>query len=146
MKTIQEKIDLKSEKQIDFIDVTDEVEHVLEKSGIKSGQIVVFSPHTTAGIAINDNEVMLIQDLSRTLYRLVPVDERYDHDVFELSKENKSDGRSNGHSHCKNIILGASETIPVQNGEMQLGGKQKIFFVELDGSRERDFIVQAMGE
>lgn len=146
MKIIQEKIDLKSEKQIDFMDVTNDVEHILEKSGIKNGQVLVFSPHTTAGIAINDKEPMLLQDFSRILYRLVPVDERYDHDVFEISRQNKSDGRSNGHSHCKNLVLGSSETIPVLDGEMQLGGKQNIFFVELDGSRDRDFVVQVMGE
>ena len=146
MKIMQEKIKVKSEKVIDFVDVTQDVDDVLHKSGVRSGQVLVFSPHTTAGLALNDSEPMLIQDMTRTLNRLIPVDERFDHDLFELSKNNKSDGRSNGHSHCKNILLGTSETIPVIEGEMQLGNKQKIFFIELDGARERDFIVQITGE
>ncbi len=146
MKIIQEKIELKSEKPIDFINVTQDVDDVLHGSGIKNGQVLVFSPHTTAGLAVNDSEPMLIQDLTRTLNRLIPIDERFDHDLFELSKNNKSDGRSNGHSHCKNILLGTSEVIPVLDGEMQLGEKQSIFFIELDGSRKRDFIVQVIGE
>ena len=146
MKIIQERIDLKSNKTIEFIDITQKVEDFLHSSQMQNGQILIFAPHTTAGLALNDSEPMLIQDLSRTLNRLIPVDERYDHDLFELSKANKSDGRSNGHSHCKNIILNNSEVIPVKNGEMQLGEKQHIFFIELDGSRSRDFIVQVMGE
>lgn len=146
MKIEQERIKLKSTKSIEFINITQSVEDVFHKSGIMNGQVLIFSPHTTAGLALNDSEPMLIQDFTRTLNRLIPVDERFDHDLFELSKSNKSDGRSNGHSHCKNIILVNSEVIPVLNGEMQLGGKQSIFFIELDGARERDFIVQITGE
>jgi secondary thiamine-phosphate synthase enzyme len=146
MKIIQEKVELKSEKSIDLIDVTNEVDDIVHKSGIKNGQVLVFSPHTTAGLTLNDSEPMLIQDLTRTLNKLIPIDERFDHDLFELSKNNKSDGRSNGHSQCKNLLLGSSEVIPILDSEIQLGEKQKIFFVELDGARERDFIVQIMGE
>lgn len=146
MKIVQEKIAVESKKSVDFINVTQEVDDVLHKSGIKNGQALIFSPHTTAGITLNDSEPMLIQDLTRTLNKLVPIDERFDHDLFELSKNNKSDGRSNGHSHCKNILIESSEVVPVLNGELQLGEKQKIFFVEFDGARKRDFIVQIMGD
>jgi secondary thiamine-phosphate synthase enzyme len=146
MKIKKEKISISTQKQIEFVDVTEKVEEVVEKSGIKAGQVLVFAPHSTASLVINHNENMLLQDMSRILYRLVPVDERYDHDTFELTNKNKSDGRSNGHSHCKNMILGASETIPLEKGEMLLGERQNIFFVEFDGGRERDFIVQILGE
>lgn len=140
------KIEVQSEKQLEFIDVTSEVEEFVENSGIKEGNVLVFSPHTTGAIVINHNEAMLLQDMTRILYKMVPVDERYSHDMFELTKHNKSDGRSNGHSHCKNMVLGSSEVIPVLNGELQIGPKQSIFFVELDGARKRDFLVQVMGE
>ncbi|MFO7806845.1 MAG: secondary thiamine-phosphate synthase enzyme YjbQ [Candidatus Moraniibacteriota bacterium] len=146
MKIKNEKISISTQKQIEFVEITEKVEDIIEKSGIKNGQVLVFSPHSTASISMNHNEDMLLQDMSRILYRLVPVDERYDHDVFELSNKNKSDGRSNGHSHCKNIILGSSEAIPLKEGEMMLGDRQNIFFVEFDGGRERDFIVQVLGE
>jgi secondary thiamine-phosphate synthase enzyme len=113
---------------------------------VQNGQVLVFSPHTTAGVAINQNESLLLQDFQRLLYRLVPVDERYSHDLFELKTNTKSDGRSNGHAHCKNLIIGVSETVPIENGKMLLGERQSIFLVEMDGARARDFVVQVMGE
>ena len=146
MKTKTKKIDIQTEKQLEFIDITSMVEEVLESAGASCGTVTIFSPHTTGSIVVNHNEPMLLQDMTRILYKLVPIDERYSHDMFELTKHNKSDGRSNGHSHCKNMILGASESIPFQNGQMLLGEKQSVFFVELDGGRKRDFIVQVVGD
>ena len=146
MTTKIKRIELQSEKQLEFIDVTNLVEEAVETSGVKNGVVTVFSPHTTCGIVINHNESLLIQDMARTLYKLVPIDERYSHDMFELTNESKSDGRSNGHSHCKNLLLGCSESIPFEKGELLLGERQNIFFVELDGARKRDFIIQIMGE
>jgi len=146
MKVFTKTIEIKTEKQLEFIDVTSKVVEALDESGAKEGFVLVYSPHSTASIAINHNEPMLTQDLTRMLYKLIPIDERYGHDMFELTKQSKSDGRSNGHSHCKNIILGTSESIPFQKGELILSSKQNIFFVELDGARKRDFIVQVTGE
>lgn len=146
MGTKTKKIELQTEKQLEFIDVTSMVEEVVEGSGIKSGTVTVFSPHTTGSIVVNHNEPMLLQDMTRMLYKLVPIDERYSHDMFELTKHNKSDGRSNGHSHCKSMFLGSSESIPFEKGQLLLGDRQNIFFVELDGGRKRDFIVQVIGE
>ena len=146
MKIKTQKIDVQSEKQIEFIDVTSMVEEVIEEAEVKNGIVSVFSPHTTGAIVINHNEPMLLQDMTRALYKISPIDERYSHDMFELTKHNKSDGRSNGHSHCKSMILGSSETVPVEKGELILGSRQSIFFVELDGARKRDFVVQVIGE
>ncbi len=145
MKIKSKKIEFATEKQVDFLDVTKKIEEFIEKTGIKNGVVTVFSPHTTSSIIINHNEEMLKQDLMRVLYRLIPIDERYAHDMFELTNKTKSDGRSNGHSHCKVMLLGSSESIPLEKGEMVLGEKQSIFFVELDGARSRDFVVHVMG-
>ena len=145
MKIYKQKIELQTMTQIEFIDITQKVEAVIESSGIREGQVLVFSQHTTSGIAINHNEAMLIQDFMRTLYRIVPVSDRYSHDLFELNRAVTSDGRSNGHSHCKAILLGASQTVPIEKGKMDLSQKQSIFFVEMDGSRKRDYIVQVIG-
>lgn len=146
MKIIKKTINIQTEKQIEFVNITDQTEDFVEKSGVKKGQVQVFVSHTTAAIAINHDEPMLIQDLTRMLFKFAPINERYSHDMFELTKGSQSDGRSNAHSHCKNIILGCSETIPVENGKLALGEKQSIFFVELDGARQRDYILQVMGE
>ena len=145
MKIYKQKIDLQTTTQIEFIDITHQVEEVIESSGIREGQVLIFSQHTTSGIVINHNESMLIQDFMRTLYRLVPVSDRYSHDLFELNRAATSDGRSNGHSHCKAILLGASQTVPIEKGKMDLSEKQSIFFVEMDGARKRDYLVQVIG-
>jgi secondary thiamine-phosphate synthase enzyme len=142
----KQTIKKESRSQIEFIDITEDVNEVVKDSQVKNGQVLVFSPHATASIAINENETLLLQDFQRLLYRMVPIDERYSHDLFELKKVPRSDGRSNGHSHCKDLILGVSETVPIEDGKMLLGAHQNIFFVEMDGGRKRDIIIQVIGE
>ena len=145
MKIYKQKVQVKSTTQIEFIDITEKVEEVIEKSGIREGQVLVYSPHTTASIVVNHNEAMLIQDFMTILYRLVPVSDRYSHDLFELNRATSSDGRSNGHSHCKTMLLGVSETVPIEKGKMMLTEKQSVFLVEMDGARTRDVVVQVLG-
>ncbi|MBP7811645.1 MAG: secondary thiamine-phosphate synthase enzyme YjbQ [Candidatus Moranbacteria bacterium] len=145
MKIHREQIDLESKTQIQFMDITDQVQEIIDRSGIREGQVLIYVPHTTMGVAINHNESMLLQDFMRIFYRLVPVDDQYTHDLFELKRDSMSDGRSNGHSHCKAILLGNSEMIPVEKGKMRLMEQQNIFAVEFDGSRKRDVLIQVIG-
>ncbi|MFZ2299749.1 MAG: secondary thiamine-phosphate synthase enzyme YjbQ [Candidatus Moraniibacteriota bacterium] len=145
MKIHKERIDLESKTQIEFLDITDRVQEIVDRSGVREGQVLVYVPHTTMGVAINHNESMLLQDFMRILYKIVPVDAQYSHDLFELKRGNTSDGRSNGHSHCKSILLGNSETIPVEKGKLILTERQNIFAVEFDGSRKRDVFIQVIG-
>jgi secondary thiamine-phosphate synthase enzyme len=145
MKIHQKTINIKSTTQIEFIDITNQVDEIIDGSGIRSGQVLIYSPHTSASIIVNHNETMLMQDFMRVLYRLVPINDKYSHDIFELKNANKSDGRSNGHSHCKSMLLGVSETLPIEKGKMLLTDKQSIFMVEFDGARTRDVIIQIIG-
>lgn len=145
IKVYKQKIDLESTTQIEFMDITEKVNEVIEQSGIREGNVTVYSPHTTMSVVTNHNEPMLLQDFMRVLYKLVPMDDRYSHDLFELRKGSKSDGRSNGHSHCKSLILGVSQTVPLDKGRMMLTDKQSIFALEFDGSRKRDIIIQVIG-
>jgi len=145
IKIYKQKIDFESTTQIEFMDITEKVQDIVEKSGIRQGQALIFVPHTTMAVAINHNEPMLMQDFMRVLYKLVPMDDRYSHDLFELKKNSKSDGRSNGNSHCKSLLLGSSETVPVEGGKLLIRGLQSIFAIEFDGARKRDVIVQVMG-
>ncbi len=145
MKIHREKISFKSTAQIEFIDITTDVQRVVDNSGIRDGNVHVFMQHTTMGVVINHNEPMLLQDFMRTLFRLVPIEERYSHDLFELKRNNKTDGRSNGHSHCKAMLVGASVYVPVENGKILLSDIQSIFAVEFDGSRNRDAIISVNG-
>lgn len=145
MKVYNQKIEIKSASQIEFIDITDKIEEIIGNSGVREGQVLVYSPHTSASIVINHNEPMLIQDFMRILYRLVPMGDRYSHDLFEIGRAKTSDGRSNGHSHCKSLLLGVSETLPIEKGKIMLTEKQSIFLVELDGARTRNVIAQVIG-
>jgi secondary thiamine-phosphate synthase enzyme len=145
MKIHRKKIEIKSTAQIEFLDITEKVNEVVSDSGIREGQVTIYSPHTTASIMVNHNETMLLQDFMRTLYKLVPVSDRYSHDLFELNREKASDGRSNGHSHCKAMLLSSSENIPVEKGHMMLSETQSVFVVEMDGARTRDVVVQVIG-
>ncbi|EKE18833.1 MAG: hypothetical protein ACD_9C00218G0004 [uncultured bacterium] len=145
IKVHQQKIDLESKTQIEFFDVTSQIQDIIEVSGIREGNVVVFAPHTTMGVVINHNEPMLMQDFMRILYKMVPMDDRYSHDLFELRKTSKSDGRSNGHSHCKSFLTGVSQTVPIAKGKMLITEKQSVFVVEFDGARKRDVVVQVMG-
>jgi secondary thiamine-phosphate synthase enzyme len=145
IKIYKQKIELESRNQIEFFDVTEKVQEMIDTCGVREGNVVVFTPHTTMGVIINHNEPMLIQDFMRILYKLAPMDDRYSHDLFELRRGAKSDGRSNGHSHCKAFLTGVSQTIPIEKGKLLLNDKQSIFAVEFDGARNRDIIVQIMG-
>ncbi len=145
MKLYRRKIEIKSKSQIEFVDITDQVGEIVSDSGIREGQVLVYSPHTSASIVVNHNESMLVQDFMRVLYKLVPISDRYSHDLFEINKSRLSDGRSNGHSHCKSMLLGVSETLPIEKGKMILTERQNIFLAEMDGARKRDIIVQVIG-
>lgn len=145
MRIHKQTIAVESTTQIDFLDITDRVRDIVKESGIRQGQVIVFVQHTTMSVGINHNEPLLMQDFMRMLYRLAPVDDHYSHDLFELKKERPSDGRSNGHSHCKALLMGSSETILIERGELLLSSLQSIFAIEFDGARKRDVVVQVMG-
>lgn len=145
MSFYKEKISFKSSAEVEFIDITDAVQRVVDASGIREGHVLVFVQHTTMGIVINHNEPMLLQDFMRVLYHIAPQDERYSHDMFELRKNNKTDGRSNGHSHCKALVVGTHVFVPVEGGKVMLSNIQSIMAIDFDGARNRDAIVTVTG-
>lgn len=146
MKSKTEKLKLISKKQFEVIDITTQVESILRISGLNTGFVNIFVPHTTASVKINHNEPLLLQDIMKMLYHIAPVDINYSHDLFEIRTGVEVGERSNGHAHVKAFLLGSSETIPFAKNQMMLGEKQSIFFVELDGGRNREVVVQILGE
>jgi len=145
MKIYKQKFEFNTTTQMEFLDITDKVQEIIDNSGIREGQVVVYSPHTTMGIMLNHNEPMLLQDFLKVFHRLIPVDNQYSHDLFELRRGKMADGRSNGQAHCQTMLIGVSETIPIEKGKMMITEKQSIFAVEFDGARKRDLIIQAIG-
>ena len=129
-----------------FLDITEDVQAILHTSGVVSGQLSVYSQHTTASIILQENEPLLLDDLRDRLKAFAPADSYYRHNDFEIRTVNMHENEpENGHSHCQHIVLGTSETIPVINGELHLGEYQSIFLVELDDARDRTVCVSVLG-
>lgn len=130
----------------EFVDITDDVRQVLARSGVRDGIVAVFSRHTTAAIRINEAEPLLLQDMEAMLARIAPPNVYYRHNDLSIRTVNLTEDEDlNGHSHCQHLLMGASESIPVADGELLLGRWQRIFLVELDCPRPREVIVQVVG-
>ena len=146
MKVSSYRVSVESTKAPEFVDITDKVRAAVAEAGITMGIAVVYSTHTTAAIKINESEPLLMEDLERLLEHIAPKDGEYRHNDFAVRTVNMSDDESpNGHAHCQHLTLGASETIPIVGGQLQLGTYQRVFFIELDCPRTRQAIVQVMG-
>jgi short-chain Z-isoprenyl diphosphate synthase len=138
---------LQSTASPEFIDITDRVDAVVRNSGIWTGEVHLYTPHTSAGLTINENEPLLLEDMARFLDRLAPLDGEYGHNDFTIRTVNMNEDESkDGHSHCQRLVFNTSESIPVRDGRAQLGRWQRVFLVELDSARPRDVLVQVYGE
>jgi secondary thiamine-phosphate synthase enzyme len=137
---------VRTERAPQFVDITDRVRELVESAGVKRGIVTVFTRHTTAAVRINENEPLLLSDMEEFLKRVAPRELYYRHNDFSIRTENMTEDECpNAHAHCQHLILGASETIPVVEGELALGRWQRIFLVELDRPREREVCVQIIG-
>ncbi|MCD5416565.1 secondary thiamine-phosphate synthase enzyme YjbQ [Candidatus Bipolaricaulota bacterium] len=137
---------LTAQQAPELIDITAAVEEILERSAIQEGSLLVFSRHTTAAIEINENEPLLLRDMTSFLERMAPRENVYRHNDFIVRTVNMTEDECpNGHAHCQHLLLKTSETIPVVAGELLLGQWQRIFLIELDRPREREVIVQVQG-
>ncbi|MGB9980591.1 secondary thiamine-phosphate synthase enzyme YjbQ [Methanobacterium sp.] len=125
-----------SNKRVEIIDITQDINDILTKSKIKDGLINIFARHSTAGIVINENESGLVKDFQNAFESLIPENNNYLHDKID----------NNADSHIRSFFIGSSETIPIENGSLSLGTWQSVFFVELDGPRSRKFVITVVGE
>lgn len=146
MRTQVYYLGFESVKSPEFIDITDSIRDCVEKAGISTGFVVVYSKHTTASIKINENEPLLLQDMEQFLERMSPRNGEYKHNDFKIRTVNMTEDECpNGHAHCQHLLLGTSETIPIVDGAMQFGRWQSIFLIELDHPRAREVVVQVLG-
>jgi secondary thiamine-phosphate synthase enzyme len=141
-----ESIEVHTNTAPEFIDLTERVASVVARSGVGEGLAVVFSRHTTAAITINEHEPLLLEDMAQFLERLAPRAADYRHNDFTVRTINMTEDESpNGHAHCLQLVLGASQTVPIRDGRLVLGQWQRIFLVELDHARPREAVVQTLG-
>jgi secondary thiamine-phosphate synthase enzyme len=145
--TSLQRLALETHEPIEFLDITREVADAARSAGVRDGVVTIFSRHTTAAVRIQEDEPLLLEDLRRFLRRLAPSRDHYQHNDFRVRTVHMhEDERPNGHAHCLQLLLGTSETVPVLDGELQLGTWQRIFLVELDGPRpRREVLVQVLG-
>ena len=117
-----------------MVDITGEVQSALRAAGLQDGVCVVFVPHTTAGVTINENaDPDVVRDILATLARVVPEHGQYTH----------SEGNSD--AHVKASLMGFSVEVVVEDGRLQLGTWQGIYFCEFDGPRTRQVWVKPIG-
>ncbi len=145
MRCLTETFRIQTQRGPQFIDITDQVAEVVRKAAIANGFVVVFSRHTTAAVRINENCPHLLQDMEEMLRRLAPPEGEYKHNIYAHAFSQNGE-RPNGHAHCQHLLLGASEAVPVVGGRLLLGQWQRIFLVELDHGRDREVVVQLIGE
>jgi secondary thiamine-phosphate synthase enzyme len=120
-------------RRTEFIDITPDVQKALDRSGLKDGLVIVFVPHTTAGVTINEGADPSVQeDILNSLNRVIPSQGTYRH------------GEGNSPAHIKASLMGSSVTVMVEQGRLLLGTWQAIFFCEFDGPRSRKFFFQAL--
>jgi secondary thiamine-phosphate synthase enzyme len=128
-----ETINIKTKDQVEFIDITKNVQNAVNKSNLKDGFVNIYVPHTTAGITINENaDPSVRSDIINKLNKLIPFSDNYAH----------SEG--NSAAHIKSTLVGVSQMVPVENGRMLLGTWQGIFFCEFDGPRNRNVYIKLL--
>ena len=143
----KEEIILKSENELDFLDITDKVNSILKNLKIEEGFIHLFNMHTTAGLWVNELESGLIHDMKCFIKKMVPSDCYYKHDDLAIRTQNiEPEERKNGWSHIQSSFFSSFLTLPVENFELRLGTWQRVFFVELDGPQERKVLLQVCGD
>jgi secondary thiamine-phosphate synthase enzyme len=123
---------VKTKQRSEIVDVTDTIRRLVKQKGIRDGQAIVFIPHTTAAVTINENyDPDVKHDLLKKLETLVPKHESYyQHD------------EGNSDSHVKVAMVGNSATILIEKGDLVLGRWQGVYFCEFDGPREREMYVK----
>jgi len=134
MKVHNESLRFSTRGEIDFIDLTDRVQEVVEKAGVKDGLAHVFAPHATGILILTEHEPSLQDDIKAMLEKLIPKRAAYEHP-------------SNAHSHLRSVLLSPDKTLPIIDGHVTLGTWQSLVFVETDvHPRQRTVIVQVIGE
>lgn len=137
MKTFTEYLFFETKKKREYINITDEVEKVVKKSGVEDGMALVSAMHITAGIYVNDAESGLIQDIEEWLQKLAPEGPDYRH---------HRTGETNGDAHLKNLLIGHQVILPITKGNLDLGPWQQVYYAEFDGRRRKRVVIKVMGK
>ena len=137
MRSYTEYLWFNTKKHREYINITSEVERMLEKSGIKEGLVLVSALHITASVYVNDAESGLIADIDEWLEQLAPYREDYRH---------HRTGETNADSHLKSLLMHHQILVPVTKGKLDFGPWQQIYYAEFDGQKRKRAVVKIIGE
>ena len=146
-KVCHDLVQLRTQKRIQFIDLSELVRERVRRSGISTGMVNVHTKHTTTAIVVNENECQLLRDFEDRLEAWAPQNAPYRHNDLEARRFQlvSPDERPNGDAHARALLLGASETLNVVGGKVEFGEWQRLFLVELDGPRARSISILILG-
>jgi secondary thiamine-phosphate synthase enzyme len=134
LRIVNENLKLSTRGEISFVDISNMVQDVVAKSGIKNGIAHVYAPHATGVLVLTEYDPSLLEDIRNMLEQLIPKRGDYAHP-------------SNAHSHLRSMLLSPDKTLPVIGGQLALGTWQSLVFIETDVyPRQRTIIVQVLGE
>jgi secondary thiamine-phosphate synthase enzyme len=137
MRTRTEYMTFNTERPREYINITGEVERVVEASGIREGMVLVSAMHITAGVYVNDAEQGIIEDIDEWLEGLAPARPDYRHHLT---------GETNADAHLKSLLVHHEVIVPVTDGRLDLGPWQQVYYAEFDGRRPKRLVIKAMGE
>jgi octaprenyl-diphosphate synthase len=143
---IGKRLRFETTQSTEFVDITDRLREEVRRSGMRMGRVHLQSLHTTLGLAVNENEPLLLRDFQGLLERIAPEGAGYEHDDFARRLDIAMNEPVNGHAHCRQLLLTGFTTVLVEDGELVLGRWQSVFAVELDGPRDRQLALQLDGE
>lgn len=137
MKAYREYLWFNTEERVEFINITDTVQKLVDESNIKDGLCLVNAMHITSSVFINDDEKGLHQDYKRWLEKLAPYEpvSQYDHNVVE----------DNADAHMKRQVMGREVVVAITDGELDFGPWEQIFYGEFDGRRQKRALVKIIG-
>jgi secondary thiamine-phosphate synthase enzyme len=142
MKVSRDTIEIQTEENQQFLDVTKHVQEIVDRSGVRNGLILINGLHTTIALFINEFQSALLDDVASILQNLIPRRAGYLHDDPSYSDCD----RANAHAHLRATLLGRPIALGVADGEVLLGQYQRVILAEFDGPRERRLQVQMVGE
>lgn len=137
MKSLTEYLWFETKQRREFINITDKVEDLVQRSGIAEGFVLVSAMHITAGVYVNDAEAGLIADIADWLEQLAPYRPDYRHHAT---------GESNGDAHLKSLLIHHEVIVPITGGRLDLGPWQQVYYAEFDGQRRKRVVLKALGE
>ena len=136
MKTFTDYLHFNTRERQEFIRITDDVQRIVDASGVGDGMVLVSAMHITSGVYVNDWEDGLIHDFQVWLEKLAPSGLDYRH---------HQTGEDNADAHLKRTIMGHQVMLPITKGKLDLGPWEQVFYAEFDGQRRKRVVIKVMG-